>query len=201
MKLFKPEFYLMFRRKGGEKVEQVIMLIEKSKAGDTEAFEELLKLHSDQLYRTAFLYVGNRDDTLDIVQETSFNAFLAIKKLKHNQYFSTWLTRILINCANDYLRKNKKHIPFADVDPFISRREEMNLEHIDLIRAINKLKPKYRNAVILFYFRDLPIKDIASIMEVPENTVKTYLHRGKKQLKNKLKGVGYDERKILSEGL
>ena len=44
-------------------------------------------------------------------------------------------------------------------------------------------------------------KDIASIMEVPENTVKTYLHRGKKQLKNKLKGVGYDERKILSEGL
>lgn len=191
----------MFRRKGGEKVEQVIMLIEKSKAGDTEAFEELLKLHSDQLYRTAFLYVGNRDDTLDIVQETSFNAFLAIKKLKHNQYFSTWLTRILINCANDYLRKNKKHIPFADVDPFISRREEMNLEHIDLIRAINKLKPKYRNAVILFYFRDLPIKDIASIMEVPENTVKTYLHRGKKQLKNKLKGVGYDERKILSEGL
>lgn len=201
MKLFKPEFYLMFRRKGGEKVEQVIMLIEKSKAGDTEAFEELLKLHSDQLYRTAFLYVGNRDDALDIVQETSFNAFLAIKKLKHNQYFSTWLTRILINCANDYLRKNKKHIPFADVDPFISRREEMNLEHIDLIRAINKLKPKYRNAVILFYFRDLPIKDIASIMEVPENTVKTYLHRGKKQLKNKLKGVGYDERKILSEGL
>ena len=191
----------MFRRKGGEKVEQVIMLIEKSKAGDTEAFEELLKLHSDQLYRTAFLYVGNRDDALDIVQETSFNAFLAIKKLKHNQYFSTWLTRILINCANDYLRKNKKHIPFADVDPFISRREEMNLEHIDLIRAINKLKPKYRNAVILFYFRDLPIKDIASIMEVPENTVKTYLHRGKKQLKNKLKGVGYDERKILSEGL
>ena len=135
------------------------------------------------------------------MQETSFNAFLAIKKLKHNQYFSTWLTRILINCANDYLRKNKKHIPFADVDPFISRREEMNLEHIDLIRAINKLKPKYRNAVILFYFRDLPIKDIASIMEVPENTVKTYLHRGKKQLKNKLKGVGYDERKILSEGL
>jgi RNA polymerase sigma-70 factor (ECF subfamily) len=60
-----------------------------------DAFEELLMLYSDQLYRTAFLYVRNREDALDIVQETSYKAYIAIRTLKINKYFSTWLKKFL----------------------------------------------------------------------------------------------------------
>lgn len=176
-------------------------LVAQAKEGDTFAFEELLKLYGDQLYRTAFLYVGNREDALDIVQETSFKAFLAIKTLKQDRYFSSWITRILINSANEYLKKHKKDLPFEDVEKMIQVKDELSIEEIDLIREINQLKKKYRDAVILFYFRDLPIREIARIMSVPENTVKTYLHRGKKQLETKLRGVGFSERKAVSESV
>lgn len=176
---------------------QHIKLIKKAKSGDIEAFEELLMIYSDQLYRTAFLYVGNRDDALDIVQETSYKAYIAIKTLKKNKYFSTWLTKILINTAFDLLKKQKTNIPLENVEQFIANTEEYNFEQIDLFRAIKDLKETYRDAIILFYFHDLPIKEIATIMDIPENTVKTYLHRGKEQLKTNLKGADYDERKIL----
>ncbi|MGG0720469.1 sigma-70 family RNA polymerase sigma factor [Robertmurraya massiliosenegalensis] len=175
-----------------------IKLIKKAKSGDTEAFEELLMLYSDQLYRTAFLYMGNREDALDVVQETSYKAFIAIKTLKKNKYFSTWLTKILINSAYDFLKKRKRDLPCENMEQFISTKEVYNIEQIDLFRAIENLKETYRDAIILFYFQDLQIKDIATIMDIPENTVKTYLHRGKEQLKTNLKGDKCDERKVLT---
>ncbi|TKC15283.1 sigma-70 family RNA polymerase sigma factor [Robertmurraya kyonggiensis] len=175
-----------------------IKLIKKAKSGDADAFEELLMLYSDQLYRTAFLYVGNREDALDIVQETSYKAFIAIKTLKKNKYFSTWLTKILINSAYDFLKKKKRDMPYENMEQFISTKEIYNVEQIDLFRAIENLKETHRDAIILFYFHDLQIKEIANIMNIPENTVKTYLHRGKEQLKTNLKGGEYDEREVLT---
>ncbi|GGA89844.1 sigma-70 family RNA polymerase sigma factor [Ornithinibacillus halotolerans] len=175
-----------------------LKLVKKAKSNDIEAFEELLTLHSEQLYRTAFLYVGNREDALDIVQETSYKAFLAIKTLKKNKYFSTWLTKILINTAYEFLNKRKREVPLENIDQYLAKQDEFNVEQIDLLRAVNNLKGTYRDAIILFYFRDLPIKEIAIIMGVPENTVKTYLHRGKEQLKKKLKEAELSEGKILS---
>ncbi|WP_019156394.1 sigma-70 family RNA polymerase sigma factor [Robertmurraya massiliosenegalensis] len=175
-----------------------IKLIKKAKAGDADAFEELLMLYSDQLYRTAFLYMGNREDALDVVQETSYKAFIAIKTLKKNKYFATWLTKILINSAYDFLKKRKRDLPCENMEQFISTKEVYNIEQIDLFRAIENLKETHRAAIILFYFQDLQIKDIATIMDIPENTVKTYLHRGKEQLKTNLKGDKCDERKVLT---
>ena len=198
MKLFVSFVPSNRQRKGEEKVEQM-KLIKKAKSGNPEAFEALLMLYSDQLYRTAFMYAGNREDALDIVQETSFKAYVAIKTLKKNKYFSTWLTRILINSAYEFLRKKKKYISLESDEHIISQREEFTVEQIDLLRAINSLKKSYRDAIILFYYQDLSIKEIAKVMDSPENTVKTYLRRGKEQLKNQLKGAGYDERQILSE--
>lgn len=175
-----------------------LKLIKKAKSGNPEAFEELLMLYSNQLYRTAFLYVGNREDALDIVQETTYKAYMAIKNLKEDKYFSTWLTRILINTAYEVLKNRKKDIAFEAVSEFLSEKEEFNIEQIDLIRAINELRDNYRDAIILFYYHDLPIKEIAKIMDIPESSVKTFLRRGKEQLKTILKGVEYHERKITS---
>lgn len=187
----------MVRKKGGIIVKH-LKLIKEAKSGNPEAFEELLLLYSNQLYRTAFLYVGNREDALDIVQETTYKAYVAIKNLRDDKYFSTWLTRILINTAYEISKKRKRDVPFEYVSEVLSTKEEFNIEQIDLVRAINELRESYRDAIILFYYHDLPITGVAKIMDIPEGSVKTFLRRGKEQLKTILKGVEYYEGKIIS---
>jgi RNA polymerase sigma-70 factor (ECF subfamily) len=175
-----------------------LRLVKKAVKGNKKAFEELLFLHSDRLYRTAYLYTGNREDALDVVQETTFKAFLAIEQLKNERYFLTWLTRILIHCAYDVLKKKKNEIPIEQIIELPSGIKGKQDEAIDLARAIVKLNDHYRNAVILFYYQDLPISEVAKVMDIPENTVKTYLFRGKDQLKKLLGGIGYNGEETIS---
>ncbi|MBK3494047.1 sigma-70 family RNA polymerase sigma factor [Viridibacillus sp. YIM B01967] len=167
-------------------------LVKKAIKGNKEAFEELLVIHSNQLYRTAFIYVGNREDALDIVQETAYKGLLSVGQLKNEEFFLTWLTKILIHCAFDVMKKKKKEKPLEKINELSSAKLEKRDEHLDLVNAINLLKKPYRSAVILFYFQDLPIREVSKIMNVPENTVKTYLHRGKNQLKKLLRGFAYN---------
>ncbi|WP_066070231.1 sigma-70 family RNA polymerase sigma factor [Neobacillus soli] len=173
-------------------------LIKKAIKGNKRAFEQLLILHSDQLYRTAYLYVGNREDALDVIQETAYKALLGVVQLREERYFLTWLTRILIFCAYDVLKRKKKEMPIEKIKDVLPAKAEKRDECIDLIDAIHQLKDHYRNAVILFYYRDLPISEVAKVMEVPENTVKTYLFRGKNQLKKLLGGIGYNGEETIS---
>ncbi|CAM3850853.1 sigma-70 family RNA polymerase sigma factor [Mesobacillus thioparans] len=163
-------------------------LVKKAVKGNAAAFEELLILHSERLYRTAFLYAGNREDALDIVQETSCKAFLAVGQLKNEQYFLTWLTRILIHCAYDVLKKRKKEMPVEKLVEQPCSGDDRVAENLDLMEAITLLKEQHRTAIILFYYHDLSISEIARSMDIPENTVKTYLQRGRKELKNRLGG-------------
>lgn len=162
-------------------------LVKKAMKGNGRAFEELLILHSDRLYRTAYLYAGNREDALDIVQEASCKAFLAISQLKNEEYFLTWLTRILIHCAYDVLKKRKKEMPADKLVELPSSSREAG-ENLDLMDAITQLKEQHRTAIILFYYHDMTISDAAKTMDIPENTVKTYLQRGRKELKSRLGG-------------
>lgn len=67
-----------------------IKLVKKAIKVDEEAFETLVVQQSDKLYRTAFLYVPNKEDALDVLQETIYKAFISIDQLKHPEYFSTW---------------------------------------------------------------------------------------------------------------
>ncbi|MBT2645113.1 sigma-70 family RNA polymerase sigma factor [Bacillus sp. ISL-41] len=163
-------------------------LVKKAVRGNAKAFEELLIIHSERLYRTAFLYAGNREDALDIVQETSCKAFQAIGQLKNEQYFLTWLTRILIHCAYDVLKKRKKELPVEKLVELPTNSDSKLAENLDLMEAITLLKAQHRTAIILFYYHDLAISEIARMMDIPENTVKTYLQRGRKELKNRLGG-------------
>ena len=173
-------------------------LVKRAIRGNKEAFEELLILYSEQLYRTAFLYVGNREDALDVVQETAYKGLLAIGQLKNERFFLTWLTRILIHCAFDVLKKKKKEVPFEKIVEFSADKLENREEHLDLVDAMHQLREQYQHAVILFYFQDLSIIEVAKVMDIPENTVKTYLRRGKEQLKKLLKGATYNGEETIS---
>ena len=178
-----------------------INLIKKAIKGNKKCLQELLVLHSDQLYRTAFLYVRNREDALDVVQEASYKAFKSISQLKNENFFLTWLTRILIHCSNDVLKRKKKEIPKDIMSEREVDRREQDVESLDLLVAINQLNEKYKDAIILFYFQDLPISEVAKVMNIPENTVKTYLSRGKERLKKLLGGMNHNGKKLISKSI
>ncbi|MCR1877198.1 sigma-70 family RNA polymerase sigma factor [Paraclostridium bifermentans] len=169
------------------KLTEAIDLVNESKKGSDQAFEDLINIYKEYLYKMAFIYTKNEHDALDIYQETVYKAYLNIGKLKDSSYFKTWITRILINNVN---MKNRHVNRFKDVEveDYIGEIEYSNIEEkIDLYDAIDVLEEKYKTPIILQYFQDLTISQISKIMDCNENTVKSYIRRGKKKLYDLLK--------------
>lgn len=169
------------------KLTEAIDLVNESKKGSDQAFEDLINIYKVYLYKMAFIYTKNEHDALDIYQETVYKAYLNIDKLKDSSYFKTWITRILINNVN---MKNRHVNRFRDVEveDYIGEIEYSSIEEkIDLYDAIDVLEEKYKTPIILQYFQDLKISQISKIMDCNENTVKSYIRRGKKKLYDLLK--------------
>lgn len=164
-------------------------MVKKAIRGNKKAFEQLIKQHYERIYRTAYLYVHNEEDALDVVQEASYQAFTSIHSLKHPEYFMTWLTKIIIRCAGQILKKRNNIVRLTDEvlsNLTVDYHSDYD-EAINLLNAIGQLKGNYRSAIILFYYNDYSIKTISEIMEIPEGTVKTYLSRGRAELKKSYK--------------
>ena len=164
--------------------------------GDRIALQQLLKSEKEKLYRMAYTYVKNEDDALEVFQQTVLQAIESVHQVKEPHYFSTWLVRICINKALAFLKNNKKLVYMDEV-------EERNLENgatadvaeqLDVSNALDSLPEKFKTALMLRYYQDFTVKQIATVMECPEGTVKTTLHRGLAMLKKDLKGVYADER-------
>ena len=172
-----------------------IKLVKKAIKGNEDAFETLITNHSDKLYRTAYLYVRNKEDALDVLQETTYKAFISIHQLKSPEYFGTWLTKILIRTAYDRLNKKKGTVLTGDLflDHAMENKTNNVESKLDLTNAISTLNHDYQTVIILFYYHDLAIKNIAETMDKPEGTIKTYLHRAKKELKKVLEGANHYE--------
>lgn len=159
-------------------------VISKAKSGDKDAFAKLIYDKKEMLYKTAYIYVKNKEDALDIVSETVYRAYKGIKKLKNPEFFNTYVIRILINCAIDMLKKKNKFA--SDGETVLlneSSVDERIEENIDLYRAVDMLNAKYKTVIILKYFRDMTFEDISRVMQCPIGTVKTYLHRALKVLR------------------
>jgi len=151
--------------------------------GDKGAFYELIQEKRDTLYKTAFVYTKNQHDALEILDDTVYRAYISIKKLKQPLYFNTWLTKILINTSINYIKKQKKVVYLEENSWEQSAVDSDREELIDLYDAIDKLDNKYRMIVVLRYFQDLTVPQIAEVMECPLGTIKTHLHRALKQLR------------------
>ncbi|MEY9979494.1 RNA polymerase sigma-70 factor (ECF subfamily) [Lysinibacillus sp. RC79] len=168
---------------------QVKSLLSDAKKGNNQAFIELLQEEKVKLYKMAYIYMKNENDALDVVQETIARAYANIHTVKEEQYFATWLMRILINTALEMLRKNQKIVPLLEQQ---AEQEQIstNDEKLDLLQAIEQLEEKYKTVILLRYYRDLQIKEIADLLGCPEGTVKTNVHRGIQQLKKYLNKEG-----------
>lgn len=165
-----------------------LFLVKAAIKGGKEEFSNLIKEYKSYLYKTAYLYVKNEQDALDIYQETIYKAYISIRKLKKPEFFKTWITRILINNANDKLKDKNKDNILLDETLQSNENEAISIEEkIDLYKAIDSLNEKYKTPIILKYFHDMSIKEIANVMDCKENTVKSYIHRAKAILVKNLK--------------
>ena len=145
-----------------------------------QAVERALTEGYEKYYRLAYSYVHNEADALDIVQEAAYKAILKSDSLKEPQYVETWVYRIVVNEACSFLRSRKES---ADVEEIQAASED-----IDLKRAIENLDPKDRAIVVLRFFEDRQLEEIAKILDENLNTVKSRLYRVMKKLRLNLEG-------------
>ncbi|WP_221568420.1 sigma-70 family RNA polymerase sigma factor [Alkalihalobacillus sp. TS-13] len=169
------------------KVSQIIELINKAKEGNDQAFLELFQKFEADLYRTAYLYVKNQDDALDVVQETAYRSFKKINTLKNPQYLKTWLIKITMSCAIDLLRKNQKVIHLnPKYTEFIRTKDEDLPLAISLRELIETLNENEKQIVLLKYYYGYKLNEIADIVDAPLGTVKSVLYRGLDKLRKKV---------------
>lgn len=160
--------------------------VKKAIKGNKRAFEDLIEAEKYKLYRMAYVYVKNETDALDIVQETVYKAFISIKSLNDDKYFSTWLNRILINTCIDMLRKKKQVIPIDEILKIHHIQNGLIEEKLDLIEAIDRLDAPYKTVILLRYYSDLSLSQISETLQLPIGTVKSHIHRALKKLKLEL---------------
>lgn len=170
-------------------LEKYLDLVEKAVNGDKQSFIELIEDRKDMLYRTAFLYMKNQQDALEIVDTTVYKGYLSIKKLKNPKFFNTWLTKILINASLDLLRYRKKVVLFNNTYDGEYLPEDSAMK-IDLYNAVDKLQGKYKTVIILKYYNNLKISEVAEVMECTESNVKNYIHKALKSLRCEINEKG-----------
>lgn len=162
-------------------------LVKKAMRGDPKAFGTLVEREQEYLYRMAFLYVRQEADALDVVQDAIVKAYKSLKTLREPEYFRTWLTKILINTAQDALRR-KKPLASLEEEEGLAAREGLPLEErLDLYQALESLPEKYRDVVKLKYLDGYTIREISATTGMPAGTVSVYLRRAIRQLQTILK--------------
>jgi len=165
-------------------------LVARSLRGDERAFRELLTRHHGVAYAVVRAILGDRDDVDDVMQVVYLKAYQGLKSFRGDAKFSTWLYQIARREAIDASRRRRRDVTdIEDVplpaDPADAAdaplRERDTREWLD--RAMGEIEAHYRTAIELRYMAEKSYEEIAAIMDLPEGTVKTYVHRGKIELK------------------
>ncbi len=156
-------------------------LIEKTVQGDVEAFLELMEKHSLTMYKVARAILNNDDDVADAIQNTILNCFEKIHTLKKQEYFKTWLIRILINeCYHILQHYQRENLPGELPEPI---RQDPSIAEFEFKEMLNLVDEKYRLVLIFYYLEGFKIPEIAELLEMNKNTVKTRLSRAREQIR------------------
>jgi len=178
-------------------------VVERVIRGDVDAFSILVNRYQDRIYSVALNYVGNPEDAIDVTQEVFLKAYTKLRTFDSASAFYTWLYRIAINAAIDFLRKRKSRPaeslddekfseigyepasidPSADPERVAVRAEQDRL----LKKAISSLSEKLRTAIILHDVEGLSQEEVAEVLKVPVGTVKSRVSRARFELRNLLR--------------
>lgn len=159
-------------------------LIKRAKNGDAEAFDLLMRPQLQRMYRIAISMLENEEDAADAIQETVLKCWQKVGQLKNEEYFQTWLTRILINQCKDILKAGKKYVLVEEM-PEIEYEDRYETD--DWKAILNNLEEKYRVVMELYYVEGFSTKEIAKLLHIKEVNVRSRMSRGRKQLEQYLR--------------
>jgi RNA polymerase sigma-70 factor (ECF subfamily) len=138
----------------------------------------------------AYVYVKNKEDALDVVQDVAYQSFKKINTLKSPEYFKTWLIKITINCAINVVRKNEKVLYLKpEYVEFIGIEDEDISLSISLRELIEALEEDEKSIVLLKFYQNYTFKEISEVLEIPLGTAKSVLYRALTKLRKKFKEV------------
>ena len=159
----------------------MIHLVKRSIKGDADAFLELMEMHSLSMYKVARGILDNDEDASDAIQDTILICYEKIHTLKNPKYFKTWMIRILINECNKIHRHYSNFSRIAELPEIPG--QDMSIAEFEFKEMLGRLDETYRLIVLLYYVEGFSIADIASILNMNQNTVKTRLARARIRLK------------------
>lgn len=159
----------------------------------------LVRRYEYKARQTAYLITRQKELAEDIAQEAFIQCFNQLGSLRQPEYFQTWFYRILIRTSFRLLRKEKWRSFFLlQKETFVAKQEPDIAEKIEteetrqvLHEIVNQLNEKLRTVIVLYYFNELTISEISTVIAISEGTVKSRLHHARKQMFKKLKAKGY----------
>ena len=174
-------------------------LVRRTRRGDLEAYDELIRRHQERIYATIYHMTANHEDANDLAQESFIKAFQALKSFKGGSSFYTWLYRIAVNKTINFLKQRKKrqHMSLNDIDfnaehdpdlmALISEqtpRRAAGLTELQekLNEALLKLSEHHRLVVVLHDVQGLSHEEIAKVMECNVGTVRSRLFYARQQM-------------------
>ncbi len=166
-----------------------------SRTREVPDMDVLLTQYLNPLLRMCFLYLKDKHLAEDAVQDTFLRVYEKYPQFRGEAEEQTWIMRIAINVCKGYLRSawHKKVDDLAALETIPTHYHEDTLRDDTLVLEVMKLPPKYKEVVMLFYYQDMSIKEIAKVLRCPSGTVSVRLKRAREQLEKKLKGWYYDE--------
>lgn len=182
-------------------------LIKRCKAGEGAVFGDLVKPYLPKAYRTAFLIVNDRHLAQDAVQEALVEAYQSIHRFQEDRGipFRAWFTKMITYRAINLIRKSKKvqavasppEDEFGPLDQMVEQEKNQRIW-----KAIRKLKEKQRVVILLYYFEGFSIAETAKILGVFEGTVKSRLHKARKEieadLQDELQMWGIQQKEVVT---
>ncbi len=163
-----------------------LLLVKRAQRGDTEAFIRLMDRHRLSLYKVAKSYLKNEEDIADVMQDTILSAYEHLKDLKQAAYYKTWITRILINRCIDLLNEQRRSIP-ASLDEILEEHSrDYPADDQGFYDLLSELPEEIRPIFLLYYGEGFRTREIAEILDLNENTVKSRLKRGRQKLKRSI---------------
>ena len=174
-------------------------LIQSAKAGDNRAFDELIRLYDKRILQIAYGIMGNMQDAYDAYQDGVIRAYRKLPSFRFESLFSTWLTRIVINQALNMKRKRrfKQFLSFAQPELLPSEAFESGLPSPDEVyvngelsaeieRGMQTLSDRERTVFVLKHQHGYKLREIAVMIDCAEGTVKNYLFRATRKLRDEL---------------
>ncbi len=175
-------------------------LIQRCQQGDVDAFSSLVERHGAKAVRTAYILTGRKDMAEDIAQEAFIHCYRKIKWLHNPAMFQAWFYRILTRLSWRHMAKEKGELSLESLadssnkflvnDTNLAEAVEAILQQNIVQKAIGRLNAPLRTTIVLYYFNELTIKEIAHVLSCREGTIKSRLHNARKQLASELKQYG-----------